>query len=83
MRYTSGLLTEGVDTDGTKVVRMEKGDILFYRGEYLQIDGFFKSEMGNLCMRLGIPKDREQFRLWGQRNPHKVKRLETYTTIIQ
>lgn len=75
MRYTSGLLSEPAVTNG--VVRLDKGDILLYRGEYLQIDGFFKNERGHLCMRLSVPSDRELFRRWCRRNPHKVKRLET------
>ena len=61
--------------EGETVMTVEKGDILRIRGEYVQVDGFFKNQRGNLCMRLGIPKDRASFRRWAHNNPHHIKQL--------
>ena len=77
-----GFLTENKPTHTDTVMRIEKGDIVLLRNEYLEVDGFFRTHKGKLCMRLGIPQEREKFRHWAQKNPHKVKHLETCTTLL-
>lgn len=83
MRRVSGVLTETKplakepEAGGREVIRFRKGDIVLIHGHYAQIDGFFKNRRGNICLRLGLPKDPAAFSRWAARNPDKVKRLES------
>ena len=71
----TGVLTDTKQAHTNTVMRIEKGDLLLLHGEYVQVDGFFKNHQGTLCMRLGIPKDRQRVRQWAHNNPHHIKQL--------
>ena len=75
-----GVLTER-PPENDFVMRIDKGDVILLHREYLTVDGFFRNARGNLCMRLGIPKERARLRAWALRNPHCVKSLDLVTRL--